>query len=112
MTVLAKKSKLPQNHSENSDKAHESSVSGFETTPKKTSKCYCVFHPEWLTEDGLLWLGKIDESTANCTVCRQSFSVKYEGKYAVTTHAESTKHKNTASQKQSKAISKKFCEEK
>ena len=67
MTVLTKKSKLPQNHSENSDKAHESSVSGFETTPKKTSKCYCVFHPEWLTEDGLLWLGKIDESTANCT---------------------------------------------
>jgi len=43
---------------------------------------------------------------ANCTVCRQSFSVKYEGKSAVTTRAESTKHKNVvASQKQCKAIS-------
>ena len=53
-----------ESDSESSDKAHESSVSGFETTPKKKSKCYCVFRPEWLTEDGLLCLGEIDLSAS------------------------------------------------
>ena len=39
-------------------------------------------------------------------ICRQSFSVKYEGKSAVTTHADSMKHKNAVKwQKQSKSIS-------
>ena len=41
-----------ESDSESSDKAHESSVSGFETTPKKKSKRYCVFRPEWLTNIG------------------------------------------------------------
>ena len=39
-----------ESDSESSDKAHESPVSGFETTPKKKSKHYCIFRPEWLTE--------------------------------------------------------------
>jgi len=51
-----------ESDSESNDKAHESSVSGFENTPKKKSKRYCVFRPEWLTEDGLLWLGKTDRN--------------------------------------------------
>ena len=94
---------------QSSDKAGDSveneSRQSLETPPKKKAKRYCVFRPEW-KDDGLFWLTKVDDFTANCTVCRQSFSVKYEGKSAVTTHAKSSKHRNSvASQKQSKAIS-------
>ena len=113
MTVSTKKIEIAAElDSDSSDTAHESSVSGFETISKKKSKRYCVFRQEWLTEDGLLWLGKIDKSIANYTVCRQSFSVKYEGKSAVTTQAESTKHKNAVASQKQVRLFQFFCEEK
>ena len=52
------------------------------------------------------WLSKVDDFTANCTLCRQSFSVKYDGKSTVSSHAKSTKHKRTIIvQKQNKTLS-------
>lgn len=99
---------LDSDPGDDTNKGHglSSSVSALETPPKKKAKRYCVFRPEWSSEHGWSWLDKIDDFTANCMICHQSFSVKYEGKSAVVTHAESTKHKNAvSSQKQSKAIS-------
>ena len=52
-----------------------------QTPPKKKvkpTKRYCVFRSEWLKEEGMSWLFKIDDFTANCTLCRQSFSVRYD----------------------------------
>lgn len=77
-----------------------------QTPPKKKAKRYCVFNSDWLAEESLSWLSKVDDFTANCTVCQQSFSVKYDGKSAVSSHAKSTKHKNAiAVQKQNKTLS-------
>ena len=51
------------------------------------------------------WPSKVDDFTANCTLCRQSFSVKYGGKSEVSSHAKSTKHKRTIIvQKQNKTL--------
>ena len=61
-----------------------------QTPPKKKvklAKRYCVFRSEWLKEEGMSWLSKVDDFTGNCTLCRQSFSVKYDGKML--------NHKNT-----------------
>ena len=57
----------------------------------KPAKRYSVFRSEWLKEEGMSWLSKVDDFTANCTLCRQSFSVKYNGKSPVSSHAKSTK---------------------
>ena len=67
-----------------------------QTRPKKKvkpTKRYCVFRSEWLKEEGMSWQSKVADFTANCTLCRQFFSVKYDGKSAVSSHAKSTKHK-------------------
>ena len=52
------------------------------------------------------WLSKADDFPTNCTFCRQSFSVKYDGKSAVSSHAKLTKHKRTIIvQKPNKSLS-------
>ena len=80
-----------------------------QTLPKKkvkSTKQNCVFRSEWLKEEGMSWLSKIDDFTANCTLCQQSFSVKYDGKSTVSSHAKLTKHKRTITvQKQNKTLS-------
>ena len=80
-----------------------------QTPPKKKvkpTKRYCVFSSEWLKKEGMSWLSKVDDFTANCTLCRQSFAVKYDGKSSVSSHAKSTKHKRTIIvQKQNKTLS-------
>ena len=80
-----------------------------QTPPKKKvkpTKRYCAFRSEWLKEEGMSWLSKVNDFTANYTLCRQSFSVKYDGKSAVSSHAKSTKHKRTIIvQKQNKTLS-------
>ena len=51
------------------------------------------------------WLSKVDDFTANCTLCRHSFSVKYDGKFTVSSHAKSQKHqKNIISQKENMTL--------
>ena len=93
-------------NTESSDNDNETSVNSVQTPPKKKAKRCCLFRREWLLDNDFGWLSQTDDYTANCTICRQSFSVKYEGKSAVTTHAESMKHKNAVKlQKQSKSIS-------
>ena len=80
-----------------------------QTPPKKKvkpTKQYCVFRSEWLKEEDMSWLPKVDYFTADCTLCRQSFSVKYDGKSAVSSHAKSATHKRIITvQKQSKTLS-------
>ena len=80
-----------------------------QTPPKKKvklAKRYCVFRSEWLKEEGMSWLSKVDDFTGNCTLCRQSFSVKYDGKFAVSSHAKSQKHKrNITLQKENTTLS-------
>ena len=81
-----------------SDPSAESNIKDtlVQTRPKKKvklAKRYCVIHSERLKEEGMSWLSKVDDFTANCTLCRQSFSVKYNGKFAVSCHAKSQKHK-------------------
>ena len=42
-----------------------------QTPPKKKvklAKRYCVFHSEWLKEEGMSWLSKVDDFTVNCTL--------------------------------------------
>ena len=52
------------------------------------------------------WLSKVGDFTANCTLFRQFFFVKYDGKSAVSRHAKSTKHQRIIIvQKQSKTLS-------
>ena len=80
-----------------------------QTPPKKKvklAKRYCVFRSEWLKEEGMSWLSKVDDFSGNCTLCRQSFSVKYDGKFAVSSHAKSQKHKrNITLQKENTTLS-------
>ena len=72
----------------------------------KAAKRYCVFRSEWFKEEGMSWLSKVDDFTPNYTLCRQSFSVKYDGKSAVSSHAKSTKHKKAIIvQKQNNTLS-------
>ena len=52
------------------------------------------------------WLSKVDDLAANCSLCRQSFSIKYDCKSAVSSYAKSTKHKRTIIvHKQNKTLS-------
>ena len=79
---------------------------GAEVGVLRDCKRYCVFRSEWLKEEGMSWLSKVDDFTANCSLCRQSFSVKYDGKSAVSSYAKSTKYKGTIIvQKQNKTWS-------
>ena len=48
---------------------------------KKKKKYYCSFNDEWLKEDDFKdWLGKKNELEAECKICQQTLSVKYEGR--------------------------------
>ncbi|XP_054834912.1 uncharacterized protein LOC129329386 [Eublepharis macularius] len=65
----------------------------------KKRKYYCCFKDEWCKEEAFRgWLRKIDGMTAECILCRQGFSIKYEGRRAVTSHADSSKHKESEKQ--------------
>ena len=71
------------------------------TPPKKKvqlTKRYCIFCTESFKED-MSWLSKLDYFTGNCTLCRQSFPVKYDGKFAVSSQAKSQKKYNLAERK-------------
>uniref|UniRef100_A0A8C4Y930 HAT C-terminal dimerisation domain-containing protein n=2 Tax=Gopherus TaxID=38771 RepID=A0A8C4Y930_9SAUR len=60
----------------------------------KKKKYYCCYNDNWCKDpDYKNWLRKVDEFTAECILCRQTFSIKYEGRRAVNIHAECTKHK-------------------
>lgn len=66
--------------------------------PQK-KKYLCSFQDKWCEEEDFkIWVRKVDDITAECKLCRHSFSVKYEGKRALVTHAESQKHKDIEKQ--------------
>ncbi|XP_038644072.1 uncharacterized protein LOC119960426 [Scyliorhinus canicula] len=62
---------------------------------KRRRKYYCTYNDDWcaLHPEYRPWLRKLNESTAQCLLCHQSFSVKYEGRRAVRGHADCTRHK-------------------
>lgn len=64
------------------------------TPPRKKTRRLCIFNPLWLKKFAP-WLVKVDDSTGNCIHCRQTFSVKYEGRKAIAVHAESAKHRSS-----------------
>ncbi|XP_048345101.1 uncharacterized protein LOC125428658 [Sphaerodactylus townsendi] len=65
----------------------------------KKRKYYCYFKDDWCKENAFKnWLRKIDMMTAECILCHQGFSIKYEGRRAVTSHADSVKHKESEKQ--------------
>lgn len=67
------------------------------TVEKK--KYFCCFNDEWCKENAFKnWLRKINTVTAECILCHQGVLVKYEGRRALTSHAENTKHKESEKQ--------------
>ena len=69
-----------------------------ENEPKK-KKYLCCFNDRWCKEEGFkIWLRKVDDVTAECSLCYHSFSVKYEGTRALVIYAESQKHKYVVEQ--------------
>ncbi|XP_072357676.1 uncharacterized protein [Scyliorhinus torazame] len=62
---------------------------------KRRRKYYCTYNDDWcaLHPEYRPWLRKVNESTAECLLCRQAFSIKYEGRRAVRGHADCTRHK-------------------
>ena len=67
----------------------------------KRKKYFCSFKEEWLNE--YEWLKKRNEYEGECRLCRQTFSVKYEGVRAITNHCDSDKHnKSVKNEKESK----------
>ena len=54
-----------------------------QTPPKKKAKLakrYCVLQSEWLKEEGMSWLSKVDDFTANCMLL--NFFVALQRLYA------------------------------
>ena len=65
----------------------------------KRKKYLCSFNYEWCKEEAFkIWLRKVDNLTAECSLCHQSFSIKYEGRRALVIHADSQKHKDLVEQ--------------
>jgi hypothetical protein len=42
---------------------------------------------------------KIDEFTANCTLCNKNFTIKYEGYLKIKKHLETNEHKTNSKAK-------------
>ncbi|XP_077187047.1 uncharacterized protein LOC143834264 [Paroedura picta] len=85
------------------DAGEGNSVTGSEVnsiaSSVKKRKYYCCFKDDWCKEAAFKnWLRKIDGMTAECILCRQGFSIKYEGRRAVTSHADSSKHRESEKQ--------------
>ncbi|XP_015263080.1 PREDICTED: uncharacterized protein LOC107107313 [Gekko japonicus] len=92
---LGSKIKTKQNQG-NMDASEGNSTTG----SVKKRKYYCYFKDEWCKEEAFKgWLHKVDMVTAECILCHQGFSIKYEGRGAVTSHADSSKHKELEKQR-------------
>jgi hypothetical protein len=64
-----------------------------DTTSNKVKKRFCFFNNLWLNDEKCKeWLKKIDENTANCTLCNKNFTIKYEGFFTVKKHFETNDH--------------------
>uniref|UniRef100_UPI00398E59C5 uncharacterized protein n=1 Tax=Pristiophorus japonicus TaxID=55135 RepID=UPI00398E59C5 len=61
----------------------------------KRRKYYCTYNDNWCAQhpEYRPWLRKVDASTAQCLLCHQAFSIKYEGRRAVAGHADCSRHK-------------------
>lgn len=79
---------------------------------KKPRIKYCVFRKEWRSQSKYeSWVLPVDDNptTARCTTCASTFTVKFDGINAVKNHASSQKHKqNIPSPKQSAVLTKFF----
>ncbi|GFW24697.1 uncharacterized protein TNCV_2405601 [Trichonephila clavipes] len=66
-------------------------------TPTKKAKRVCHYNVD--RESSLVWLNKCDEDNTKgyCKLCKNSFTVAYDGLKAVTHHAEAKKHKECES---------------
>ncbi|GFW92679.1 uncharacterized protein TNCV_519951 [Trichonephila clavipes] len=62
-------------------------------TPTKKARRVCHYNVDW--ESRFFWLNKCDEDNTKgyCKLCKNSFTVAYDGLKAVTHHAEAKKHK-------------------
>ncbi|GFT00332.1 dimer_Tnp_hAT domain-containing protein [Trichonephila clavipes] len=66
-------------------------------TPTKKARRVCHYNVDW--ESRFVWLNKCDEDNTKgyCKLCKNSFTVAYDGLKAVTHHAEAKKHKECES---------------
>ncbi|GFU73487.1 uncharacterized protein TNCV_2101131 [Trichonephila clavipes] len=75
----------------------QGSTSNSKGTPTKKAKRVCHYNVD--RESSLVWLNKCDEDNTKgyCKLCKNSFTVAYDGLKAVTHHAEAKKHKECES---------------
>ena len=60
---------------------------------KKVNKYLCAFNNKWLNEENCKqWLKKVDEKTANCTLCNSNFTIIYDGFLAIEKHMRNASH--------------------
>jgi hypothetical protein len=79
------------------------------TPPRKKKKYYCSFSDNWLKEDEFKeWLLKRNAKEGECRLCRQTFSVAFEGRRAVLAHAASSKHKSVENLQKHTAVMSSF----
>ncbi|GFV50807.1 uncharacterized protein TNCV_4237621 [Trichonephila clavipes] len=66
-------------------------------TPTKKARRVCYYNVDW--ESRFVWLNKCDEDNTKgyCKLCKNSFTVAYDGLKAVTHHAEAKKRKECES---------------
>ncbi|GFS77277.1 uncharacterized protein TNCV_3758621 [Trichonephila clavipes] len=66
-------------------------------TPTKKARRVCHYNVDW--ESRFVWLNKCDEDNTKgyCKLCKNSFTVAYDGLKAVTHHAEAKKRKECES---------------
>ncbi|GFX76944.1 retrovirus-related Pol polyprotein from transposon 17.6 [Trichonephila clavipes] len=66
-------------------------------TPTKKARRVCHYNVDW--ESHFVWLNKCDEDNTKgyCKLCKNSFTVAYDGLKAVTHNAEAKKHKECES---------------
>ena len=63
-----------------------------EPEPKKVKR-YCSFNGDWCQD--YTWLSRVDEFTAKYVLCNISFTVKYDGRKAITRHRDCQKHRTS-----------------
>jgi len=91
----------------NSNSDSESEYNPEKCVVKKKNKYYCSFNDEWLKEDDFKdWFAKSkkNEGEAECKICQQTLSVKYEGRRSVVQHAKSEKHTKNVKQMKKNTI--------
>ncbi|GFT18104.1 uncharacterized protein TNCV_182861 [Trichonephila clavipes] len=66
-------------------------------TPTKKARRVCHYNVDW--ESRFVWLNKCDEDNRKgyCKLCKNSFTLAYDGLKAITPHAEAKKHKECES---------------